>query len=45
MPSARRPNSWFGADGFAIGPVGLKSSYDEMFDTVVAYWRAHRHPA
>lgn len=41
----RRPNGWFGADGLAIGPVGLKTGYDEMFDTTVAYWRAHRHPA
>ena len=41
----RRPNSWFGADGLAIGPVGLKTGYDEMFDTAVAFWRAHRHPA
>jgi hypothetical protein len=41
----RRPNSWFGADGLAIGPVGLKTGYDAMFDTAVAFWRAHHHPA
>lgn len=37
----RRPNGWFGADGLAIGPVGLKTNYDELFDTAFAYWRAH----
>ena len=42
---ARRPNGWFGADGLAIGPVGLKTSYETMFDTAYAFWRAHGRPA
>jgi hypothetical protein len=29
----------------AIGPVGLKASYGEMFDTAYAFWRAHGRAA